>query len=111
MAAPESDISGNGTARLDLSARLEEWRRLLLDTSKRSRLVNSKFGRGGVLGIEHPDFYGLWEQFAVESKPAEFPWPSQWIDVDEQAKTVDESGSEERPSDTRVLNAAQLAAI
>ncbi|MGD0463434.1 MAG: DUF4011 domain-containing protein [Tepidisphaeraceae bacterium] len=110
MAAP-GDISGKEANRIDLSARLEEWRRLLLDTSKRSRLVNSKFGRGGVLGIEHPDFYKLWEQFAVESKPAEFPWPSQWIDIDEQVKTMGEEGLEERPSDPRVLSATQLAAI
>jgi hypothetical protein len=72
MATP-GGMLGEGGNRIDLSARLEEWRRLLLDTSKRSRLVSSKFGRGGILAIEHPDFYPLWEQLAVKNQPAEFP--------------------------------------
>jgi very-short-patch-repair endonuclease len=78
----QGGMAGEAGHRLDLSARLDEWRRLLLDTSKRSRLISSKFGRGGVLAVEHPDFFQLWKHLAVDAQTLEFPWPSQWIDVD-----------------------------
>jgi len=83
----------DGGKRLDLTARLEEWRRLLLDTSKRSRLISSKFGRGGVLGIDRPEFYQLWEQLAVANQTTEFPWPSRWIGDDQEAEIDDEPRS------------------
>jgi len=97
---------GDGGKPLDLTARLEEWRRLLLDTSKRSRLISSKFGRGGVLAVEHPEFYQLWEQLAVTNKPAEFPWPSQWI-----GEYPDEENADENRNVKATLSAAQLQII
>lgn len=109
MATPRGMVGPDGN-RIDLSARLEEWRRLLLDTSKRSRLVSSKFGRGGILAIEHPDFYELWEQLAVKNQPAEFPWPSQWIDVDQVEEDESEADGQHR-SAKGVLSAKQLQTI
>ncbi|MGD0767001.1 MAG: DUF4011 domain-containing protein [Tepidisphaeraceae bacterium] len=83
----------------------------MLDTSKRSRLVNSRFGRGGVLGIEHPEFHQLWQQLAVEGKPTDFPWPSQWLGDDEPSETIFEQGLEQQPRDANVLTVAQLDVI
>ncbi len=101
---------GRGGDRIDLSARLEEWRRLLLDTSKRSRLISSKFGRGGILAIEPPDFYQLWEQLAVNNQPCEFPWPSQWIDIDQVDESETEDDDQHR-SAKGILSATQLQTI
>ena len=101
---------GRAGNRIDLSSRLEEWRRLLLDTSKRSRLVSSKFGRGGILAVEHPDFYQLWERLAVNGQPIVFPWPSKWTEPDQ----VDEGATEgdvERHNPKGVLSATQIESI
>src|SRR5262245_60934436 len=75
-------------SQIDLGERLEEWRRQLLDTSKRSRLVSCKFGRAGVLGIEHPGIDQVWETFGIQEAGAAFPWPSFLLGEDEEEVEV-----------------------
>src|SRR5579863_8192608 len=79
--AANAHNSEQGQVDTKLAKQLEEWRRLLLDTSKRSRLINSKFGRGGALMIEYPALFQLWDSLAVNGQRAEFPWPSALIEI------------------------------
>ena len=109
MATPAATM-GVASKEIDFSARLEEWRRQLLDTSKRSRLINTKFGRGGILAIEHPHLFPLWERLAIQSEPAEFPWPSRWIDV-EGTEDVDRKSEPEPRSVKGILTTSQLQSI
>jgi DNA polymerase III delta prime subunit len=95
----------------DLTACLEEWRRQLLDTSKRNRLVSSKMGRGGVLVIEHPEFYALWNQLTVNSQVTEFLWPSELINGEPSDGDESDAGDGQAPIDRKVLTAVELEQI
>src|SRR5436305_2021573 len=47
---------------MNLSERIEEWRSLLLDTTKRNRLISLKLGRTGALRLVHPPAEAIWER-------------------------------------------------
>ncbi|MEX2215165.1 MAG: DUF4011 domain-containing protein [Phycisphaeraceae bacterium] len=73
---------------VDFDAQIEAWRRQLLDTSKRNRLINSRFGNRGVVRLYFPSFDLLWAQLVDESRSLEFPWPSSLLDPSD--KPLDE---------------------
>jgi hypothetical protein len=52
----------------DISAQIEKWRSLLLDTTKRNRLVSFKTGRSGGIPLVHPDASKLWQLIVGSSK-------------------------------------------
>jgi very-short-patch-repair endonuclease len=62
------------TTPFDVGPRIETWRQLLLDTSKRNRLVSFKAGRGGGLEIVHQAAADLWQKLVVAEARFEFPW-------------------------------------
>jgi very-short-patch-repair endonuclease len=69
----------------DISAQIEAWRTLLLDTTKRNRLINFKTGRGGGVALVHPDPGELWHRLLVADSALTFPWRRDLIDLPNEA--------------------------
>jgi very-short-patch-repair endonuclease len=65
----------------DIIAQIEEWRKRLLDTSKRSRLVSFKAGRSGGVAFVHPDPGDIWHHLVVGNTPLTFAWKRELIDL------------------------------
>ena len=62
-------------------ARIEEWRRHLLDTSKRNRLVSLKFGQTGGIELVCPDASNLWHQLVADEVVLTFPWKYELVEL------------------------------
>ncbi len=61
----------------DLTPEVQAWRRQLLDTTKRNRLINARLDpRSGLLPVLHPSFFDLWEHTAIKGKSLSFDEPS-----------------------------------
>src|SRR4051794_18201203 len=60
-------------AEFDITAHIDGWRQLLLDTSRRNRMVNFRAGRGGGLDLVFPEAAALWDRLLGGGK-FEFPW-------------------------------------
>src|SRR5581483_8225786 len=58
----------------DLDARLAEWRKSLLDTTKRNRLIKFVAGRLGGVNIVHPPAADLWGRLVRDGGTLSFPW-------------------------------------
>lgn len=58
----------------DIGAKIVEWQKQLLDTSKRNRLIKFTTVRGGGVKIIHPGCDDLWNLLVSESKTLLFPW-------------------------------------
>jgi very-short-patch-repair endonuclease len=65
----------------DFAAQIEDWRKQLLDTTKRNRLINFKAGRGGGVNLLHPDPGDLWHRLVVDDAGLTFVWKSELIDL------------------------------
>jgi very-short-patch-repair endonuclease len=58
----------------DITSQIEQWRKQLLDTSKRNRLINFKTGRTGGIALLHPTTREIWDRFVVKSGSMIFAW-------------------------------------
>jgi hypothetical protein len=56
----------------DLDARLAEWRKSLLDTTKRNRLIKFVTGRIGGVSVVHPTAADLWERLVRDGEELTF---------------------------------------
>ena len=77
---------------MDLSARIEEWRSQLLDTTKRNRLISLKLGRTGALKLIHPPAESLWEQLVSLGGTMSFPMKQELVGEPEESNDQDPSG-------------------
>jgi very-short-patch-repair endonuclease len=68
---------------LDISAQIEKWRSLLLDTTKRNRLISFRTGRAGGVPLVHPDSGQVWRYVVGSNKPLTFRWKRDLIDLRE----------------------------
>jgi very-short-patch-repair endonuclease len=91
----------------DIEARIGEWQKSLLDTTRRNRLIKFTAGRGGGLALLHPTGDDLWQRLVVEGRALTFPWkrtilglPAAAIDGEaaDPAVPPDTSAEPERPS-------------
>jgi len=81
----------------DIDARITDWQKQLLDTTKRNRLIKFVTGRAGGVGLLHPGFGPLWQRLVVDGQPCVFAWkreilglPAEVIDgTDEPAPVPD----------------------
>ena len=53
---------------------IEEWRKRLLDLSKRNGLVNCKIGARGAIEVVHPDPEEVWQRIVVNNGTMFFAW-------------------------------------
>ncbi|HET6574670.1 MAG TPA: DUF4011 domain-containing protein [Fimbriiglobus sp.] len=58
----------------DIDARIADWQKQLLDTTKRNRLIKFVSGRAGGVGLLHPGFGPLWQRMVVDGQPCVFAW-------------------------------------
>ena len=58
---------------MTLTARIEEWRSQLLDTSKRNRLISLNLGRAGAVKLVHPVRNDCGPALVTEGKTMSFP--------------------------------------
>jgi very-short-patch-repair endonuclease len=68
----------------DFGAQIEEWRKELLNTSKRNPLIKFKLvkdGRSGGISLVYPDPGELWHQLVVSDASPTFPWKRNLIDL------------------------------
>lgn len=65
----------------DLDRRIETWRTLLLDTTKRNRLINFKSGRIGGVALVHPDPDAVWSGLLTSNSTLVFVWKRNLIDM------------------------------
>ena len=77
---------------MDLSARIEEWRSQLLDTTKRNRLISLKLGRAGTLKLIYPSAELLWERLVSLGETMSFPMKQELVGEPEEADDQDPSG-------------------
>lgn len=59
--------------------KIAEWRRQLLDLSKRNRLINCRVGPRGVLLLEHPGTDAIWDHLVVGNGLMRFPLKSRLV--------------------------------
>jgi len=82
----------------DLDARIADWRKSLLDTTKRNRLIKFVAGRGGGIYLIHPSASSLWTSLVHEGNTLSFPWkrellglPKEILDAEALATDFDPS--------------------
>ena len=80
----------------DLSARIDEWRSQLLDTTKRNRLISLKLGRTGAIKLVHPTTDVIWDQLVAQSGAMSFPFKHELVGEPEAA--IEADLSDEFPS-------------
>jgi hypothetical protein len=73
-------------------SQIEEWRKHLLDISKRNRLINFKLGRTGGVSLVRPD--------ATDEAALTFPWKRELIDLppnefDDDCDTAGDGGKDD----------------
>ena len=80
----------------DLNARLADWRKSLLDTTKRNRLIKFVAGRIGGVNLVHPPAADLWKRLVRDNATLAFPWkrellglPREIVDADALALDFD----------------------
>ncbi len=59
---------------------IQEWRKSLLDTTKRSRLIKFTHGRGGLL-LDHPDLEKIWTKLSADNSSMLFPWKRNLLNI------------------------------
>jgi hypothetical protein len=74
---------------MDLSARIEEWRSQLLDTTKRNRLIHLNLGRTGPLRLVHPSADLIWDQLVAQSGVMSFPLKHELVGESDEATDAD----------------------
>lgn len=92
MANQKHRQSGTGAGRVQ--RRIEEWKRKLVDLSRRNRLLFSRPSRIGTLKVVEPSSEDVFERFAVRSRPWRF-----WAPPPEE-----DTPSEERPKEVGLFD-------
>ena len=57
-----------------IRSKLDDWRRQLLDLTKRNPLVNTKIGRRSGIEIEYPAPDAVWQQLVLDNSALTFVW-------------------------------------
>lgn len=68
----------------DLDARLSEWRKALLDTTKRNRLIKFVTGRVGGLSLVRPLAHDLWQRLVRDGSELTFVWTRDLLGLTEE---------------------------
>lgn len=76
----------------DIAAPIEEWRKQLLDTTKRNRLINFKTGRSGGIALVYPDPGDIWDRLVAKNEAFTFVWQHDLADVPAAEEEVTRSG-------------------
>ena len=94
----------------DIDARIAEWRKRLLDTTKRNRLIKFVAGRIGGIQFVYPKIGDLWSGLVQESCPFTFPWKSDLLGLS-QSEGESDRHRDDTPlqSDTAIVHPEDFA--
>src|SRR5829696_523 len=73
----------------DLDARLTEWRKALLDTTKRNRLIKFVAGRIGGVSLVRPAAADLWQRLVRDGEQLTFVWKREVLGLSEEVLNAD----------------------
>jgi very-short-patch-repair endonuclease len=76
----------------DIAAQIEDWRKKLLDTTKRNRLINFKVGRTGGIPLVYPDPSDLWHRLVTSASALTFVWKRDLVELPTEEGEVAEDG-------------------
>lgn len=68
---------------MDIKRRIDDWRRNLLDLSKRNPLVNCRTGGRGAIEIVYPDTESLWQSLGTDDTTMTFAWKRSLVEIDQ----------------------------
>lgn len=68
----------------DIDERIAEWRKSLLDTTKRNRLIKFVAGRVGGVSLVHPKASDFWTRLICEDGRLSFPWKRDLLGLPEE---------------------------
>src|SRR5215204_732365 len=74
---------------IDLDARLTEWRKALLDTTKRNRLIKFVAGRIGGVSLVRPAAADLWQRLVRDGEQLTFVWKRDVLGLPEEVLNAD----------------------
>jgi hypothetical protein len=66
-----------------LHSQIEEWRKRLLDLSKRNRLINCKIGARAAIEVAYPEPEGVWQRVVVSNGRMTFAWKRDLLDEED----------------------------
>ena len=80
--------------------KIAEWRKRILDLSKRNRLINCKVGAHAAIEIEHPASDAIWQRLVLDNKPMTFIWKRDLLEEESDRPLLpglllDDNGNEE----------------
>ncbi|MCE9565716.1 MAG: DUF4011 domain-containing protein [Planctomycetes bacterium] len=101
---------GKPTMPFDPDARLAEWRKSLLDITKRNRLIKFAAGRIGGVYLLHPSASQLWKSLVSEGESLTFAWKREILGLPPEVFDADTLGADFDPnSETSASAAAEIA--
>ncbi|HEV3438840.1 MAG TPA: DUF4011 domain-containing protein [Gemmata sp.] len=94
----------------DLDARIADWRKSLLDTTKRNRLIKFVAGRIGGVNLIHPSASDLWTRLVREGRTLTFPWKRELLGLPREIVDADKLTADFDPTrGTADADAGELA--
>ncbi len=94
----------------DLDARLTEWRKSLLDTTKRNRLIKFVAGRTGGVSLRHPTAADLWQRLVLDGEELTFVWKRELLNLPREVLDADTLSADFDPTrGTAEVNDAALS--
>ncbi len=83
---------------IDLDARLAEWRKSLLDTTKRNRLIKFADGRVGGVSFVRPSGPDLWQRLVRDGERLTFVWKRDVLGLPQQVLDAETLSSDFDPA-------------
>ena len=89
----------------DIDARITEWRKSLLDTTKRNRLIKFVAGRIGGINLVAPKAVDFWTRLVREYGTLTFPWKRDLLGLPREVVDADMLTSDFDPRQRRSIPA------
>lgn len=90
---------------VNMEAKLEKWKKKLLDLGKKNSLLNFKFTSKSTLEIVNPNFFDLWESFVLNKESLKFDTtPAEELDNVETDEAEDKKEVEDEKKAKVVTN-------
>ena len=103
---------------LDIDARIAEWRKSLLDTTKRNRLIRFVTGRVGGVKLIYPSAIDLWASLVRDGQTCTFVWkhdllglPPEVIDSNTFASDFDPNRASSKPAPDEIARELTQACL
>lgn len=78
-------------------SKLDDWRRKLLDLSKRNPLISTKLGQRGALEFERPTAQSVWQRVVIDNASLTFVWKRDVLNEDIPLFKPRDAVARERP--------------